>query len=315
MDIPVVKLLLIFTQVTLRRFYVACAMVSASFFISHLAMSADYSIAFIQSERNETYQEFTQLLNDRLRSYNVRTSSIFIDSSEIKDLGRYNLLIPLGTRATQYITRIKPSNPVLAGFISRSFYEKHRTTSAVFIDQPAENNLALIKAALPGKNYIGIAVSSESNSLIPDIIHAGEKLGFHFHIETVASQEYISHVINRLVQNNDVVLALPDGRIYNKYTLQNILLTSYRSGIPVIGYSDYFVTAGSLMSTYSSSEDMASQFLDTIVKTIKTGKLPPATSSRYFSIAINRQVANSMSLDIKDTKAIRLIMDGAHGND
>ena len=46
------------------------------------------------------------------------------------------------------------------------------------------------------------------------------------------------------VENSEVLLGVPDGVIYNSNNIRNILPSSYRRGIPLIGFSQGYVRAG-----------------------------------------------------------------------
>src|SRR6185436_13015887 len=61
-------------------------------------------------------------------------------------------------------------------------------------------------------------------------------------------------LLSQLMIENDMLLAVDDADIYNRDTIRSILLTTYRRGKILIGPTRPFVTAGSLASTYTSSE-------------------------------------------------------------
>jgi len=109
-----------------------------------------------------------------------------------------------------------------------------------------------------------------------------------------------------LLVHSDVFLSLPDPGIYNRHTISSILLTTYRYRVPLIGFSKSSVRAGALAAVYSSAQQIARQTATTIPLWLtNTGHY--ATKISYpeqFSVAINKQVARSLGIDMPDGSSI-----------
>jgi putative tryptophan/tyrosine transport system substrate-binding protein len=114
--------------------------------------------------------------------------------------------------------------------------------------------------------------------------------------------------IDKLLQNSDVLLALPDYKIYNRHSVKNILLSAYRLRIPVVGFSDSFVNAGAVAATYSSPDQIARQLTSIILDRMKNGALPDTGTvyPEYFSVSTNRQVANALYISLPSENSIKL---------
>lgn len=126
------------------------------------------------------------------------------------------------------------------------------------------------------------------------------KHGLSFHEQAVGALT-LPEALHELLQNSDVLFALPDSAIYNDSTIRNILLTTYRSGIPLIGFSTGFVKAGALCAVSSTPAQIAAQAATLIRQFGESHLLPAAQYPQEFEVTINEQVANSLGLPIKTT--------------
>lgn len=97
-----------------------------------------------------------------------------------------------------------------------------------------------------------------------------------------------------------MLLAVDDFLLYNRDTIRSILLTTYRHGKVVIGPSQAFVNAGSLASCYTTMEQFLRQLHGSVEFWLRSGSLPAPAHGTHYRIAINRQVATSLGLDIPD---------------
>jgi ABC-type uncharacterized transport system substrate-binding protein len=93
-----------------------------------------------------------------------------------------------------------------------------------------------------------------------------------------------------------VLLAMPDSLAHNRNTVQPLLLTTYRAGIPVVAYSESYQQAGAVLALYSTVPQVVAQVVDSLQQ-IREGKaLPNHQSPRYFTVGVNSAVARSLGL-------------------
>jgi putative ABC transport system substrate-binding protein len=102
-----------------------------------------------------------------------------------------------------------------------------------------------------------------------------------------------------------VLLALPDAEIYNTVTIRNILLTTYRNKVPLIGFSPGYVKAGALCAVFSTPAQIAEQSLGIIQEYAETHTLPAAQYAKEFEVTVNEQVAHSLGLNIRSVSQLR----------
>ncbi len=118
-------------------------------------------------------------------------------------------------------------------------------------------------------------------------------------VQTVAPGEDINLVLDRFGRA-EVLLALPDGAVYNTENIRNILLSTYRRKQGVIGFSSDMVKVGALATTYSEIGDINAQVAEVAAAFVRTGELAPPRFPRYFRTIINEGVARSLDLRVPD---------------
>lgn len=182
----------------------------------------------------------------------------------------------------------------------------------IYIDQPFERFLALTRAVMPRATRIGLLLYSPSVEQRNFLEKTAQNAGFELAIGEVDNNDDIGESLSHLVNNIDVLIALPDSRIHNSNTISNILTTSYRNHIPVIGFSAAYVKAGATAAVYTSLNDISKQVSDEAVQILLNGTPGENNlSASYFSISFNFDVARSLGIAITSPSDIKeMIMRG-----
>lgn len=220
------------------------------------------------------------------------------------------VLVAIGTGAMQELAQRNLPQPIINVLVPRAAFEKisrqsarlgdHRRFSAIYLDQPWARQFALVRYALPNRTRIGILLGPNSSVLASSLRAAAKAAGFTAMIEKADDETDLLPALNRLLVESDVLLAVPDPVIYNRSTIQSILLTSYHHQVPLFGFSASYVKAGSLAAVYSVPEQIGQQAAELIQHLAGDRHLPQPQAPRYFSVGINTQVARSLGLALDD---------------
>lgn len=158
---------------------------------------------------------------------------------------------------------------------------------------------------MPEARKVGILVGPVSLKYTEYLKEQGEKEGHIINIELVTQESELIPQLNKALENNDVLLAIPDALIYNRETTQPIVLTTYRYQKPIFAYSLSYVKADALAAVYSSAKQLAKQAAEITIKAEQLDNLlPPPQAPKYFSITVNYKVARSLNLPLLDEDAI-----------
>jgi len=263
------------------------------------------TVAVMQGESSEPYLEFTHALRDNILKRNV---DLVVVDDPAKPVPDADLVISVGMKAA---TAVAASNApaVLNVLIPKAGYEKllrdfparanSKTFSAIFLDQPVARQIRLIAAILPDKRHIGVLLDSFPKDELVQLRKQMFKHGLSLNEHVISPALPLYDALQEVLQDSEVLLALPDSTIYNTSTLRNILLATYRNGVPMIGFSASYVKAGALCAVFSTTAQIAAQAAMAIQQFWEISALPAAQYPQLFEVMVNEQVGRSLGLSIK----------------
>lgn len=168
-------------------------------------------------------------------------------------------------------------------------------TTAVYAEPAPADQLRLAALLYSRPPRVGAILGESTTFLRP-------RLESEVEVQPFAAGDDINHTLNRMTRS-EVLLAMPDGDVYNPENVRNILLSTYRRKQGVIGFSADMVKVGALATTYSEIEDINTQVAEIAAAFVVTGILPPPQFPRYFRTLVNEGVARS--LDVRVTNEAR----------
>ena len=265
-------------------------------------------LVLVLSEKAGAYLEYGNALREKLANRNV--SLHVVDAEQL--LPDSDMVIAAGLKAALSVAHSKPV-ALLVVLLPKEGYKKLLSdfpaqakvaNSAIYLDQPFKRQLSLISALLPQANSIGLLYTSPPKEMGLFRMQAIERK-FYINERAVASASDLHSALQEVLVGSDVLLALPDADIYNTSTIRNILLSTYRSRVPLIGFSAAYVRAGALAAVFSTAEQFAEQSVGIIQDYVATHTLPTAQYAKEFEVSVNEQVARSLQLDIKSAAQLR----------
>ncbi len=262
-------------------------------------------VAVVLGENSEPYLEFIHALRDNILKRNV---DLVVVDDPAKPLPEADLVIPLGMKAAAAVAAGK-APAVLNVLIPKAGYDKllrdfparanSKTFSAIFLDQPVTRQIRLIAAILPGKRHVGVLFDSIPKDELAQLRQQMSRYGLNLHERVISPALPLHEALQEILQESEVLLALPDSTVYNSSTLRNILLATYRSGVPLIGFSPAYVKAGALCAVFSMPTQVAGQAVLSIQQFWEIATLPAAQYPQLFEVMVNDQVARSLGLSVK----------------
>lgn len=284
--------------------------------LTTLAQAETLNIRLLLSDSTPPYQQFSAALNKAIadelnKSLAASKASVTIIEPRAEGSAKADLIIAVGIKATE-LAIADFDSPVLAVMVPKASYEvllekysaqktiKAKAVSAIYLDQPWGRQLNFIKAALPKRDIVGVLYSPNTSILLPRLPQ-----GMSINARSVQSAEKLFSALEYILDSSDVLLVIPDSEIYSSSSMRNILLTSYRKKVPLVGISQAYVNAGALCAIYSTPEQLAWQTAAAIVSFATGRHLPDPQHPASFSIGINQQVANSLGIDLAPPEVIR----------
>lgn len=257
------------------------------------------------SDETAPYQDFAAALTEAFQS--KKTDIEWVEAGKPSDL-----IVAVGVRAVSE-SLTAATAPVLGVMVPRQAYQslylglpeaRKRQTAAIFLDQPWERQLQHIRCVLPNARKIGLLYSVGGEV---DLAAIRDSAGDASQViaKPVGSASDIFPAMDKLLIDANVLLATPDNRIYNGGTIRNILLTSYRHRVPLIGFSAAYVNAGAVAAIYTTPIQMAQQTAAAIAYFEANRRLPDSRYPVEFETAQNQRVANSLGIVLASPQAIR----------
>lgn len=270
------------------------------------ALADPLRVTVVLSEEGGAYQAFTGALRSKLPNGDfVLTTQRVDETPNVPDL-----YIAVGMKAASKLA--SSAVPTLSVLVPKAGYDRlprpdpqHASPhSAIYLDQPLERQVALLLAALPDTRQVGVLYSASP----PELQHVRRLFAdrhVNLHDRAVDGSHPLNDSLDSLLNESEVLFALADADIYNAGTIRNILLTTYRKKIPLVGISQAFVKAGALCAVFTTPEQFAEQTAIATQKFAESDKLPPAQYPSGFEVLVNTQVARSLELRIKDADQLR----------
>lgn len=217
------------------------------------------------------------------------------------------LIVAVGSEALRGIIGRGIKAPVLALLVPESAYERllkqagaaGTNYSAVLLDQPPARQIAALRLALPERQRIGMLFGPESRRQAAAFQRAATASGARLVTGQVDSPENVGSVLQRTIEDSDLLLAVADPVVFNNASVQNILTTAYRRHIPVAAFSPAYVRAGALLAIYSTPSQVGRQAGEMARSFLSGRPLPAPQAPKDFTIGINGEVARSLGIPLK----------------
>ena len=240
-----------------------------------------------------------------------------------------SLVVALGSEALLSLAQpglgLLPNTPVLCVLMSQQTYEttlkrfkamasqakdtplRALKWTALYANQPLSRQLALLRLALPKAQNLGVLWPLEtadtaegaalSNSLL-ELKQVTIEQRLNLRIEMVQAGAPAYKPLSSLLGQVDVLWALPNDQIYNPASFQNILLSSIRAGVPMVGFSAAYVRSGAMLGVYATPQPMARQAAhmvrDMLVDGHAAGAAVAPQFPKAFEVGVNQAVARSL---------------------
>lgn len=267
------------------------------------------SIIVYYSEKSDFQKQLARALNSRFNTSDKFQPVTFVNDDNLKVISPGDLIVSIGTQIPiNKQLRSLRNNIIYINDSSDDIEQPLNNKSYINteITQPVCRHLNLIHTINHQWKRVGYMTSRNNDGRLKELRVCAKTLGITITDILINNDDDLPGAIDRLVMSNDVLLALPDSKVYNRRSVKNILLSAYRQRIPVIGFSENFVSAGALAAVYSSAEHIAEQVANSVLELDNTYQ-PVIHTHVYpkgFTVSVNKQVAKALDLDIPSEKAL-----------
>jgi ABC-type uncharacterized transport system substrate-binding protein len=277
------------------------------------ALAADASVVVVSVSFNAAYQEAASAVVSELKRKGISEKDVqLLTVSQLlgfpqKPVAR--LYVALGVEASELLAKTEFKVPVLSALLPQSGFERillqsgrkpSAQFSALYLNQALTRQVDLIQLAMPDAHKVGVMLGSVAHpSQQMALADAVKSRGLVLVSHVLAPEESIFTGLKSLLDESDVILALPDPQIYNSNSIQNILLSSFRAQIPMVAFSPAYVRAGALLAVYSTPGQIGKQAGEMVFEVLQGRPLSSPQYPGEFTISVNDQVARSLGFKLE----------------
>jgi hypothetical protein len=232
---------------------------------------------------------------------------------------RANLIVAVGTHATQHLAARQLETPMLSVLTPRTSFEeiardRRRANggadgaplSAIYLDQSPARHFALVRLLFPGAQRVALVLGPTTATYAEELRAAAHAQGLIPLIESVTAEQNLVRVLDGVLPQADVMLAVIDPLVFNRTNAQSVLLTAYRHRVPLLGVSPSYVRAGAIAAVHTTPAQVGQQLGDLLVAfgRDQTQRLPAPQYPRELSVTVNEQVARSLQVPLPDPQRL-----------
>ncbi|HRP75582.1 MAG TPA: ABC transporter substrate binding protein [Rhodocyclaceae bacterium] len=274
------------------------------------------AVLVVSSEMDGAYEQVANAITRELQLSDPAAAVDIVsrEAFRARSLDGIRTIVTIGALAAGEVILAAPPMPVLHTLVPRETFARLASSttrtgdSAIFVDQPADRQIAAIRAALPEWQRLALIAGPQTHELVAHLARIAGAEGFEVVVREIKSDRELFAAMQQIMSRPAVLLAVPDGEIFNSHTIQNILLTSYRQRSPVVGFSPAYVRAGALLALYATPAQIGKQAADAISSVLNGGRLPPPSHSHEYEVGVNLTVARSLGIHPRSAETIKSVL-------
>lgn len=274
--------------------------------LPNLCAASKMHVLLVPSGNAAPYHLFSDALRQSL------PPDIQIDELRLEDFSgkeKADLVVTVGMKAAKLVAQ-QASMPVIAAMIPSYSYAALKAArpaglTGLFVDQPWAQQVSFLRTAFPKRRLVGVLTSPDSGLDIDKLRTLLQDAGKSLVSEAVPRGTLFDR-LEKVLSRSQILLVVPDIAIYNSNTIRDIMLSSYRHRVPVVGFSQAFVNAGALCAIYSTPDQLAAQAGLMINAYQRQKELPGPEYPKLFKISVNHEVANMLGIPIRSDELLTL---------
>jgi putative ABC transport system substrate-binding protein len=267
-------------------------------------------VYLVLSSEAAPYQQAADSLAHSLNKQDVKTR-MFIAGKLVQlapdfaaDFPENALWVAIGSRAAALLYGDLPvhtslvycmvANPGKIGLLG-----SRDNVAGVSVTKPIEEQFGIIQKVLPNLRTIALLYRSSSMKSMQTLVDVKVHLPATWKLEAVDvdKEESMAAAISEIFSRNpDLIWTMADSSIYNRATVNSLLLTSLRQKVPVFGFSGSFVKAGALLGLDANPTLQGEYAASLVLERMLGRSFESELLSSGVTIAVNQVVADRLGI-------------------
>lgn len=280
-----------------------------------ISTNVDARLLLLASQESELYQDFISGMNQRLGDVSNDVEIMYTE--DLNGIGEYEVIVVAGVEAAKKLSKRDVGKAtVIYTMMPLSSYQwlvendqlsAPKNHKVLYIDQPPHRYISLAKEAFPDLKSLGYLYGDISILYVDELRRVLESRSMELVAGHVSPKMKLPRDLKGTFMQSDALLLMPDPYLYNRRSVQGVLLASFRYKRPLISYSESFVKAGALMGLFSKPKDIGRDTAELILCAQQNcdkaaGKHFYPT---YFSIVVNNSVARQLGIKVKSAEELQ----------
>lgn len=269
--------------------------------------NAHARLLFLVSQESSLYTAFQQGFESNFEAAETPRQISYLLADTLKTsetLALYDVIVVAGVKAAKKLAQVSVGDSkVIYTMLPLSSYQWLQENKllvdnhqVLYIDQPPYRFINLVKTALPTVNTLGYLHGDISITHSEKLGVAADEYQIKLNDVMLNPEQRLMSTLQSLVVDSDAVVVLPDPYLFNRRTVQALLLASLRQRKPLIAYSESYVNAGALMALFSSPEQIGRHTAELV--SCSNTKCSESTAiehyPKYFSVSLSRVIARQL---------------------
>lgn len=278
------------------------------FWVSPVYAEKSSHILILSNSTEAPYQEAVQGFKEYFPSRNnIKITELTLAQAQSgNEIERLNpdVIYSLGTDATAWASLQTARIPIVATMMLKAdIFRKTSNITGVSLGHSFTTQFQWLKKFFPLQKTVAVLFNpSENAATVQEVMLASQQNGLKLVAIPVGSPKELPFALDRLSQNIDVLLAIPDETAMSVNTAKEVLLASFRNKVPMVGLSDNWVKSGAFYSLSWDYLDLGQQCA-TLAQKILNGspvQAIPHEQPRKVTYAVNTKIAEHMNIEIPE---------------
>jgi putative ABC transport system substrate-binding protein len=231
-------------------------------------------------------------------------------------------VVAVGVHAARVALQRHPELAVHATLVPRSTWERlllaapvrRAPVSAAWLDQPEERVMRLARLIAPRAKRLGVLLGPGSSARRAALETAAGPAGFEVVHGDVGNRSDPTADFERLLPDTDLLLALPDPLVWNRATVEPLMLASFRARRPLLGVSPALLASGAVAVLHTTPEQFGRELAVRLGAVAgEASARPPSSGPQSFVVSTNAEVARSLGLNLPPAQQLEAALRRAEG--